>query len=63
MKIKDFDPELPISDSDAKGNFRYINLVDNDQASMLSKGFLPSHHMKSFALSADFSVCEAMYRT
>jgi hypothetical protein len=63
MKIKVFDPELTISDSKDKGNFKYISLVDNDEASMLSKGFLPSHHMKSFALSADFSVCEVLYRT
>jgi hypothetical protein len=63
MKIKVFDPDLTITDSKYKGNFKYIRLMDNDEASMLKKGFLPSHHVNSFALSADFSICEALYRT
>jgi hypothetical protein len=54
---------LKISDSQDQGNLKYINIVDNDQDSMLQKGFLPSQTMKSFALAVDFSFCKVMYTT
>jgi hypothetical protein len=59
MKIKYFDKNQQIF----PGNFECVPIRDNDEESLLQIGLIPSHTLSVFALAADFSVCEALYKT
>jgi hypothetical protein len=59
MKIKYFDKNQQIF----PGNFECVPIRDNDEMSLLQMGLIPSHTLSVFALAADFSVCEALYKT
>jgi hypothetical protein len=59
MKIKYFDKNQQI----LPGNFECVPIRDNDEESLLQIGLIPSRTLSVFALAADFSVQEALYKT